>query len=162
MHADLDTTLQSVQNLTQRLGLSDEMAVVQADHDKLGAIEAHALAAMQQEQWQQAYQLLFDNDYLLTKKIYEINSETAVGVLTAELGAAGAARYASAPCSAGLAHGRSAAAGWRERGVLAPPAQGAAHARATGREIPTPTPGWKTRCASAPPSWKTPTADWPP
>lgn len=87
VHADLDTTLQSVQNLTQRLGLSDEMAVVQADHDKLGAIEAHALAAMQQEQWQQARQLLFDNDYLLTKKIYEINSETAVGVLTAELGA---------------------------------------------------------------------------
>lgn len=86
VHSDLNTTLQSVQNLTQTLGLSNEMAVVQADHDKLGTIESQAIAAMQQEQWPQARRLLFDDDYLLTKKIYEINSETAVGVLTAELG----------------------------------------------------------------------------
>jgi diguanylate cyclase (GGDEF)-like protein len=86
VHSDLNTTLKSVQQLTQTLGLSNEMAVVQADHDKLGTIESQAIAAMEQEQWPQARRLLFDDDYLLTKKIYEINSETAVGVLTAELG----------------------------------------------------------------------------
>ena len=86
VHSDLNSTLKSVQQLTQTLGLSNEMAVVQADHDKLGTIESQAIAAMEQEQWPQARRLLFDDDYLLTKKIYEINSETAVGVLTSELG----------------------------------------------------------------------------
>ncbi len=86
VHADLNNTLKSVQSLTQTLGLSNEMGLLQADHDKLGTIETQALAAMEQEQWPQARRLLFDDDYLLTKKIYEINSETAVGVLTAELG----------------------------------------------------------------------------
>lgn len=84
--AELDSTLQSVKHLTATLGLSDEITVVQADHDKLRTIEAQAIAAMRQEQWSQARHLLFDDDYLLTKKLYEINSETTVGALTAELG----------------------------------------------------------------------------
>ena len=106
--ADLDSTLQSVKSLTATLGLSDEMTVVQADQDKLRTIEAQALAAMRQEQWPQARQLLFDDDYRLTKKIYEINSETAVGALTAQLGAQ-AQRFAQA---------RTAALGLRVGAVL--------------------------------------------
>ncbi|GAB3364103.1 MULTISPECIES: GGDEF domain-containing protein [Giesbergeria] len=105
---DLDSTLQSVKQLTATLGLSDEITVVQADHDKLRTIEAHAIAAMRQEQWLQARRLLFDDDYLLTKKLYEINSETAVGALTAELGAQ-AQRFAKA---------RTAALGLRVGAVL--------------------------------------------
>ena len=84
--ADLDSTLQSVKVFTAILGLPDEVTELQADHDQLHAIEAQALAAMRQEQWPQAQRLLFGNDYLLTKKLYEINSETAVGALTAQLG----------------------------------------------------------------------------
>ncbi len=106
--ADLDSTLQSVKSLTATLGLSDEMTVVQADQDKLRTIEAQALAAMRQEQWLQARQLLFDDDYRLTKKIYEINSETAVGALTAQLGAQ-VQRFAQA---------RTAALGLRVGAVL--------------------------------------------
>lgn len=106
--ADLDSTLQSVKNLTATLGLSDEMTVVQADQDKLRAIEAQAIAAMRQEQWPQARQQLFDDDYRLTKKLYEINSETAVGALTAQLGAQ-AQRFAQA---------RTAALGLRVGAVL--------------------------------------------
>ena len=87
VYEDLQNTLQSVQQLTQSLGLSDELATVQAEHDKLAAIEAQALAAMQQDAWAPARQLLYDNDYLLTKKIYEINSETAISALTTDLGA---------------------------------------------------------------------------
>ena len=87
VYEDLQNTLQSVQQLTQSLGLSDELAMVQAEHDKLAAIEAQALAAMQQDAWAPARQLLYDNDYLLTKKIYEINSETAISALTTDLGA---------------------------------------------------------------------------
>ena len=85
--ADLDSTLQSVKVLTAILGLSDEMSELQADHDKLRATEVQALAAMHQERWPKARYMLFENDYLRTKKIYEINSETAVGALTAQLGA---------------------------------------------------------------------------
>jgi len=84
--SDLDNTLQLVKDLTATLGLSDEVTVVQSDQEKLRTIEMQAIAAMRQEQWMQARQLLFDDDYRLTKKIYEINSETAVGVLTAQLG----------------------------------------------------------------------------
>ncbi len=84
---DLNRTLTSVQKLTTTLGLSDEMIVVHTDHYKLRTIETQAIAAMRQEQWVQARRLLFDDDYLLTKKIYEINGETAVGALTAQLGA---------------------------------------------------------------------------
>ena len=87
VYEDLQNTLQSVQQLTQSLGLSDELATVQAEHDKLATIEAQALAAMQQDAWAPARQLLYDNDYLLTKKIYEINSETAISALTTDLGA---------------------------------------------------------------------------
>ena len=87
VYEDLQNTLQSVQRLTQSLGLSDELATVQAEHDKLATIEAQALAAMQQDAWAPARQLLYDNDYLLTKKIYEINSETAISALTTDLGA---------------------------------------------------------------------------
>ena len=87
VYEDLQNTLQSVQQLTQSLGLSDELATVQAEHDKLATIESQALTAMQQEVWAQARQLLYDNDYLLTKKIYEINSETAISALTTDLGA---------------------------------------------------------------------------
>ena len=87
VYEDLQNTLQSVQQLTQSLGLSDELAMVQAEHDKLATIEAQALAAMQQDAWAPARQLLYDNDYLLTKKIYEINSETAISALTTDLGA---------------------------------------------------------------------------
>jgi len=47
VYEDLQNTLQSVQQLTQSLGLSDELATVQAEHDKLATIEAQALAAMQ-------------------------------------------------------------------------------------------------------------------
>lgn len=87
VYEDLQNTLQSVQRLTQSLGLSDELATVQAEHEKLATIEAQALAAMQQDAWSPARQLLYDNDYLLTKKIYEINSETAISALTTDLGA---------------------------------------------------------------------------
>lgn len=87
VNADLNHTLASVQRLTTTLGLSDEIIVVQTDHHKLHTVETQAIAAMREEQWAQARRLLFDDDYLLTKKIYEINGETAVGVLTAELGA---------------------------------------------------------------------------
>jgi predicted signal transduction protein with EAL and GGDEF domain len=45
------------------------------------------LAHIQREQWQEARAVLFDERFVLSRKIYEINSETAVGALTGELAA---------------------------------------------------------------------------
>src|SRR3990167_16012 len=40
---------------------------------------------MRLERWEEAHRMLFTDAYVLARKVYEINSETAVGALTGEL-----------------------------------------------------------------------------
>ncbi len=47
--------------------------------------EEAALGLMRLDRWTQAHKMLFAESYVQAKKIYEINSETAVGALTGEL-----------------------------------------------------------------------------
>jgi hypothetical protein len=55
------------------------MSDLRSEYTKLQVVEEQALRLMRQDRWHEARRLLFDDEYLLSKKIYEINSETAVG-----------------------------------------------------------------------------------
>lgn len=85
--AELSDTFRTVEKLTQQLNLSAEMSDLRSEYTKLQVVEEQALRLMRQDRWQEARRLLFDDEYLLSKKIYEINSETVVGALTGELAA---------------------------------------------------------------------------
>jgi diguanylate cyclase (GGDEF)-like protein len=85
VNADLEATLKTVGVLTQLQNLSEEVSALSEDHRKLHVIEEAALKLMRQEHWKEARDMLFDDSYVLAKKIYEINTETAVGALTGEL-----------------------------------------------------------------------------
>ena len=85
VNADLEATLKTVGLLTQLQNLSEEVSALSEDHRKLHVIEEAALKLMRQEHWKEARDMLFDDSYVLAKKIYEINTETAVGALTGEL-----------------------------------------------------------------------------
>ena len=85
--AELADTIKTVEKLTQQQNLSDEMSDLRTEHAKLHVIEEQVLRLMRQDRWQEARKLLFDDAYVLSKKIYEINSETVVGALTGELAA---------------------------------------------------------------------------
>ena len=85
VNADLETTIKSVGLLTKQQNLSEEISALSEDHRALHVTEEAALKLMRQDRWPEARQLLFADSYVLAKKIYEINSETAVGALTGEL-----------------------------------------------------------------------------
>lgn len=85
VNADLEATLQTVGVLTQLQNLSEEVSALSEDHRKLHVTEEAAMKLMRQEHWKEARDMLFDDSYVLAKKIYEINTETAVGALTGEL-----------------------------------------------------------------------------
>ena len=88
--AELEATIKTVEKLTQLQNLSDEMSDLRTEHAKLHVIEEQVLRLMRQDRWQEARRMLFDDAYVLSKKVYEINSETAVGALTGELAATAA------------------------------------------------------------------------
>lgn len=83
--ADLEATVKTVSQLTRRESLAEDIMALSESRSVLQAAEDAALQHMRQDQWQQARQLLFAESYVLAKKIYEINTETAVGALTGEL-----------------------------------------------------------------------------
>lgn len=85
VNADLEATIKTVSQLTRRESLAEDILALSENRSQLHATEDAALQHMRQDQWQQAQQLLFAESYVLAKKIYEINSETAVGALTGEL-----------------------------------------------------------------------------
>ena len=85
VNADLEATIKTVGNLTQQQNLSEEILALRDDHRKLHITEEAALKLMRQDQWPEARRILFGDDYVLAKKLYEINSETAIGALTGEL-----------------------------------------------------------------------------
>lgn len=85
VNADLEVTIKSVGLLTRQQNLSEEISALAEDHRALHVTEEAALKHMRQDRWQEARQMLFADSYVLAKKIYEINSEAAVGALTGEL-----------------------------------------------------------------------------
>ena len=85
VNANLEATIRTVGSLTRQQSLSEEISALSEDHVKLHILEESALQLMRQERWAEAHHMLFDDSYVMAKKIYEINSETAVGALTGEL-----------------------------------------------------------------------------
>jgi diguanylate cyclase (GGDEF)-like protein len=85
VNADLEATIKTVSQLTRRQSLAEDILALSENRSQLHATEDAALQHMRQDQWPQAQQLLFAETYVMAKKIYEINTETAVGALTGEL-----------------------------------------------------------------------------
>lgn len=85
VNVDLEATIKTVGHLTRKLNLSEEISALSDDRSKLHVIEEAALKLMRLERWDEAHRMLFSDSYVLAKKVYEINSETAVGALTGEL-----------------------------------------------------------------------------
>lgn len=83
--AELVATIKTLGQLTRQQTLSEEISALSADRDTLHVTEEAALRLMHMDLWQEARQLMFAESYVLAKKIYEINSETAVVALTGEL-----------------------------------------------------------------------------
>lgn len=82
---ELNQTILEVSQLTRSLALSQEIVALNADQSELRQLEQRAIAWMQADAWAPARALLFDDDYLMARKVYEIDTETAVGALSQEL-----------------------------------------------------------------------------
>ncbi len=87
VHNKLELTVKSVENLTQHLDMSEDISALSNERRELRRVELKALERMEEDKWKLARQLLFDNNYVLARKIYEINSDTAIGALNGELSA---------------------------------------------------------------------------
>ncbi len=83
--AELDATMQSVQALSAQMMLASEISTLREEQRALRTQESQVLALMRQDQWTAASQAFLTGDYVMALKIYEINSEAAVGALTIEL-----------------------------------------------------------------------------
>ena len=87
LQQELEVTMKGVVKDSLDLPLASEIAALAGDHLTLRQVESRALAHIQREQWKEARAVLFDERFELSRKIYEINSETTVGALTGELAA---------------------------------------------------------------------------
>lgn len=85
LHTKLEATMQEVQALTQHMTLAGEILALRDEQRALRAQESQVFVHMRDEQWDAAYKALLGGDYVMALKIYEINSESAVGALTIEL-----------------------------------------------------------------------------
>lgn len=85
VHAKLKLTVDSVDLLTRNLALADDISALSIERRVLRLIELKALELMEADRWQEASALLFDDNYVLARKIYEINSDTAISALNGEL-----------------------------------------------------------------------------
>lgn len=80
---ELEATMKDVQARSASMMLASEMSALREEQGMLRAQESEALTLMRQDQWAVAQKSM--GDYVMALKIYEINSESAVGALTIEL-----------------------------------------------------------------------------
>jgi diguanylate cyclase (GGDEF)-like protein len=85
LQTELSSTMQEVRSLTRNLALAGEVLALRDEQQALRSLEGRAFVLMRGDQWDAAYQALMGGDYVLALKIYEINSDSAVGALTVEL-----------------------------------------------------------------------------
>jgi diguanylate cyclase (GGDEF)-like protein len=85
IQAELDATMQAVQALSAHMMLASEIGALREEQRALRAQESQALEFMRKDQWSAAHEIMLAGDYGIALKIYEINSEAAVGALTIEL-----------------------------------------------------------------------------
>ncbi|MBI3150292.1 MAG: GGDEF domain-containing protein [Betaproteobacteria bacterium] len=85
VHAELEATAKTIETLTRELALSDEVAPLAEPRRTLRSVEFAALTALRADDWSSARGRLFSEDYVLAKKIYEIEADAAVGTLSREM-----------------------------------------------------------------------------
>lgn len=85
LNLELQATLAEVGSLTQDMALASDMVALSQEQRDLRDTEQEAFVLMSQGAWDEAYRLVLGNDYGMALKLYEINSEAAVGALTIEL-----------------------------------------------------------------------------
>ncbi len=83
--SELDATMQDVQSHSAHMMLASEISALREEQGALRNQEIEALALMRQDQWALAQKFLLAGDYAIALKIYEIDSEAAVGAVTIEL-----------------------------------------------------------------------------
>jgi diguanylate cyclase (GGDEF)-like protein len=87
VNESLRDTVARVAELSRELQLSEDISVLLDLQAGLRAAEARSLAHMRAGRWRQARAVLFEEDYLLAKKVYEITTESVIGALSQELAA---------------------------------------------------------------------------
>ena len=85
LQAELEATMQEVQALTRSMTLASEVLALRDEQRALRALESQAFVHMRDDRWEAAYKALLGGDYVMALKLYEINSESAVGALSIEL-----------------------------------------------------------------------------
>ncbi|CAH2030042.1 SpoIIE family protein phosphatase [Trichlorobacter ammonificans] len=87
LNSELEAVIQTVTVLTSKQNLSQEIAALSEGRAHLHAIEQKAMELMRADKWEQARATLSEDTYVLARKTYEIDSDTAVGAVTGELAA---------------------------------------------------------------------------
>lgn len=85
LQIEFDATMQEVLQLTQTMTLAGDVLALSQEQQALRTVESRVFDLMRQEKWPDAYQVLLASDYGMALKLYEINSEAAVGALSIEL-----------------------------------------------------------------------------
>ena len=85
LQTELSSTMQEVRARTLHMALAGEVLALRDEQMALRALEDRAFVLMRDHRWDAAYQALMGGDYVLALKVYEINSDSAVGALNIEL-----------------------------------------------------------------------------
>lgn len=85
LQTELSSTMQEVRARTLHMALAGEVLALRDEQMALRALEDRAFVLMRDARWDAAYQALMGGDYVLALKVYEINSDSAVGALSIEL-----------------------------------------------------------------------------
>lgn len=85
VNENLMATVSAVADLSRELNLSGDISVLHDLQRGLRTIEARSLRHMRAGNWPRARAVLFEEDYVLAKKIYEITTESVITALTDEL-----------------------------------------------------------------------------
>ncbi|MDO9483112.1 MAG: GGDEF domain-containing protein [Hydrogenophaga sp.] len=82
---ELEATMRDVLNQTRAMMLASDVQALNEEQKALRAVETEVFELMRQDRWPEAFGALLASDYGMALKLYEINSEAAVGALTIEL-----------------------------------------------------------------------------
>lgn len=81
LRSELQAHMQTLLTLTQGTSLATEIQGLENGQRELRETEAEALRTMRQDRWADAKRLLLGGDYTMALKLYEINSDAAIGAL---------------------------------------------------------------------------------
>lgn len=84
---DLDQTMKTVTDLTRQQNLVQEISGLSEVQAKLRVIEQDVIKLMSADDWTEATNMLFGDEYVLARKTYEVDTESAVGAVVGELAA---------------------------------------------------------------------------